>query len=116
MEILSSIIAGGATSNHVSKNGLGDTSQSFFALDYGMFGDKAAMRESLSTLLQELRDSAKAEGRTRIYTSGEMEVDSRREKLANGIPVNDSTLAELRTVGSELGLDFDAMVSVKATE
>ena len=66
--------------------------------------------------LQELRDSAKAEGRTRIYTSGEMEVDSRREKLANGIPVNDSTLAELRTVGSELGLDFDAMVSVKATE
>ena len=116
VEILSSIIAGGATSNHVSKNGLGDTSQSFFALDYGMFGDKAAMRESLSTLLQELRDSAKAEGRTRIYTSGEMEVDSRREKLANGIPVNDSTLAELRTVGSELGLDFDAMVSVKATE
>lgn len=65
VEILSSIIAGGATSNHVSKNGLGDTSQSFFALDYGMFGDKAAMRESLSTLLQELRDSAKAEGRTR---------------------------------------------------
>ena len=108
--------AGGATSNHVSKNGLGDTSQSFFALDYGMFGDKAAMRESLSTLLQELRDSAKAEGRTRIYTSGEMEVDSRNEKLKNGIPVNDSTLAELRTVGGELGLDFDAMVSVKAAE
>ena len=116
VEILSSIIAGGATSNHVSKNGLGDTSQSFFALDYGMFGDKAAMRESLSTLLQELRDSAKAEGRTRIYTSGEMEVDSRNEKLKNGIPVNDSTLAELRTVGGELGLDFDAMVSVKAAE
>ena len=108
--------AGGATSNHVSKNGLGDTSQSFFALDYGLFGDKAAMRESLSTLLQELRDSAKAEGRTRIYTSGEMEVDSRSEKLKNGIPVNDSTLAELRTVGGELGLDFDAMVSVKAAE
>ena len=116
VEILSSIIAGGATSNYVSKNGLGDTSQSFFALDYGMFGDKAAMRESLSTLLQELRDSAKAEGRTRIYTSGEMEVDSRNEKLKNGIPVNDSTLAELRTVGGELGLDFDAMVSVKAAE
>ena len=116
VEILSSIIAGGATSNHVSKNGLGDTSQSFFALDYGMFGDKAAMRESLSTLLQELRDSAKAEGRTRIYTSGEMEVDSRNEKLKNGIPVNDSTLTELRTVGGELGLDFDAMVSVKAAE
>ena len=116
VEILSSIIAGGATSNHVSKNGLGDTSQSFFALDYGLFRDKAAMRESLSTLLQELRDSANAEGRTRIYTSGEMEVDSRSEKLKNGIPVNDSTLAELRTVGSELGLDFDAMVSVRAAE
>ena len=69
VEILSSIIAGGATSNHVSKNGLGDTSQSFFALDYGMFGDKAAMRESLSTLLQELRDSAKAEGLVSVLSA-----------------------------------------------
>lgn len=114
VEILSSITRR-RTSNRDQER-LGDTSQSFFALDYGMFGDKAAMRESLSTLLQELRDSAKAEGRTRIYTSGEMEVDSRNEKLKNGIPVNDSTLAELRTVGGELGLDFDAMVSVKAAE
>ena len=36
--------------------------------------------------------------------------------MENGIPVNDSTLAELRTVGGEPGLDFDAMVSVKAAE
>ena len=74
------------------------------------------LRDACSDGRFQYPDSAKAEGRTRIYTSGEMEVDSRNEKLKNGIPVNDSTLAELRTVGGELGLDFDAMVSVKATE
>ncbi len=113
VEVLSSILAGGHTSNHVASNGLGDTSQSFFALNVDMlFGNGDAMRENLSVLLQELRDSKKAAGRDRIYTPGEMEVYSREDKLKNGVPVNDSTLEELRTVGAELGLDFDAMVPV----
>ena len=112
VEILSSILAGGNTSNHVASNGLGDTSQSFFAIDLKMFGDPDDMRARLSTLMQELRDSDKADGRDRIYTPGEMEVYSREDKLKNGIPVNDSTLAELRGIAEELGMDFDAMVEV----
>ena len=113
VEILSSILAGGNTANHVAPNGLGDTSQSFFALDLGkLFGDQGAMRENLSTLLRELRESPKADGRDRIYTPGEMEVYSKEDKLKNGIPVNDSTLAELRTIAAELDMDFDALVPV----
>ena len=77
-----------------------------------MFGDPDDMRARLSTLMQELRDSDKADGRDRIYTPGEMEVYSREDKLKNGIPVNDSTLAELRGIAEELGMDFDAMVEV----
>ena len=80
------------------------------------FGDPAAIKEHFSKYLQELRDAPKADGQERIYTHGEKEVAAVKRIMENGIPVNDSTLAELRTVGGELGLDFDAMVSVKAAE
>ena len=43
---------------------------------------------------------------TRIYTSGEMEVDSRNEKLKNGIPVNDNTMVEVLDLCNYLGMDF----------
>lgn len=112
VEIMSSIIAGGNTSNHVARNGQGDTSQSFFAIDYGMFGDKEDQKGRLSVLLQELRDCPKADGRSRIYTPGEMEAASREDKLKNGIPASDATVAELRSIGAYFGMDFDAMVPV----
>jgi len=107
VEIATSIFSGGVTSNHIDHSGNGQTAESFFALDYGMFGDKKEMKKNLSVLLQELRDSAKAEGQTRIYTHGEKEVESKAEKLKNGIPVNEKTLAELRMIGETLGLQFD---------
>ena len=44
------------------------------AIDYGMFGEKKEIEASLSKYLQELRDSAKAEGQERIFTHGEKEV------------------------------------------
>lgn len=106
VEIATSIFAGGVTSNHIGHSGNGETAESFFALDYGMFGDKAEMKRNLSTLLQELRDCAKAEGKERIYTHGEKELESKAEKLENGIPVNEKTLAELKMIGGHLGVDF----------
>lgn len=112
VEAMSSVIAGGNSSAHVTQNGVGDTSQSFFAIDLRLFGDKEAQKERLSVLLQELRDSQKAEGRKAIYTPGEMEVYSREDKRKNGIPANDATIAELREIGTALGIDFDSMVTI----
>lgn len=112
VETLSSILAGGNTSNHLKHNGLGDTSHSFFAIDYGIFGDKAAQRAGLSRLLQGLRDSPKAEGRDRILTPGEIESEVKADRLQNGIPVNDATLKELRGIAEYFHLNFDEMVPV----
>ena len=110
VEALSSVIAGGHASAHVASNGVGDTSQSFFAIDLSLFGDKEEQIARLSTLLQELRDSPKAEGKKAIYTPGEMEVYSREDKLKNGIPANDATVGELRSIAEHFGMDFDALV------
>ena len=94
-EIFTGILSGGDTSPHVKNGGMGDTSFGFFALDYGLFGDKKTIRARVSTLLQELRDSAKADGHNRIYTHGEIETESMREKMKNGIPASEKTIEEL---------------------
>lgn len=109
-EIFTGILSGGDTSPHVKNGGMGDTSFGFFALDYGLFGDKKAIRARVSTLLQELRDSARADGRDRIYTHGEPEIESEREKKEHGIPASEKTVEELIRIGRDMGLDYAGFV------
>jgi LDH2 family malate/lactate/ureidoglycolate dehydrogenase len=107
VEMFTSVFAGGTTSPHVKKSGNADTSFCIWAIDYGIFGDKKEIKKRMSTLLQELRESPKADGQSRIYTHGELETESEREKLKTGIPVNEKTLAELKMIGEKHGLDFN---------
>ncbi len=107
VELFTSIFAGGTTSPHVKNSGNADTSFCLWAIDYGIFGDKKEIKNRMSQLLQELRESPKADGRDRIYTHGEIEVESMREKLKSGIPVNEKTLEELKMIGGQHGLDFN---------
>lgn len=106
VELFTSILAGGTTAPHVKNSGNSDTSFCFWAIDYGIFGDKSAIRQNMSTLLTELRASPRAAGQERIYTHGEKEFESRIEKLKTGIPVNEKTLSEMRRISTELDVPF----------
>ena len=106
VELFTAIFAGGTTSPHVRNSGNADTSFCFWAVDYGIFGDKKEIKARMSTLLRELRESPKADGHDRIYTHGEKEVESKAEKLKNGIPVNVKTVDEMKMIGETVGLDF----------
>ena len=108
VELFSAIFSGGNTSPHVTNSGNADTSFCLWAIDYGIFGDKKIIKQRISDLLQELRDSPKADGYSRIYTPGEKESESKTEKLKDGIPVSEKTLAELRQIGEKLKLDFNS--------
>lgn len=107
VEMFTSIFAGGTTAPHVKNSGNADTSFCFWAIDYGMFGDKAEIKARMSELLQELRESPKADGCDRIYTHGEKELESMAEKLVTGIPANEKTVAELKEIGRTVGLCFE---------
>ena len=107
VEMFTSIFAGGTTSPHVKNSGNADTSFCFWAIDYGIFGDKKEIKDRMSLLLKELRESPKADGCDRIYTHGEKEVESMAEKLKIGIPANEKTIAELREIGNVVGLNYD---------
>jgi LDH2 family malate/lactate/ureidoglycolate dehydrogenase len=68
-----------------------------------MFGDKAEIEASLSKYLQEIRDSAKAEGQDRIYIHGEKEAEAKERVLAQGVYLNDKTYAEMQMIAEYTG-------------
>ena len=68
-----------------------------------MFGDKTAIEASLSKYLQEVRDSAKAEGQERIYIHGEKEYEARDGVVKNGVYLNDKTYAEMQMIAEYTG-------------
>jgi len=105
-ELFTGIFSGGLTSDRVNR-GIGEGTgicQYFMAIDYGIFGDKAAIRCEFSEYLSRIRDSAKAEGCERIYTHGEKEAEMRVLRREKGIPVNDKTMQELRNIGRGMPL------------
>ena len=55
--------------------------------------------------IKALRDSEKAPGYARIYTPGEKAHEAQKDRLKNGIPVEANTLAELRRIAAELGIE-----------
>lgn len=104
-EIFCSILSMGLTSNHTHIGGKGGTCHGFIVIDPKIFGDVGDIKEHLSTFLQELRESPKSEGATRIYTHGEKEIIAKADRLENGIAVNINTVAEMFDMCQYVGLD-----------
>ncbi|GIM27687.1 malate dehydrogenase [Clostridium polyendosporum] len=107
VELFTAILSGGLTANYTHMNNVGGTCHWFFAVDYGIFGDKKVIEAGMSKYLQELRDSDKAEGQDRIYTHGEKEIEAYNDRLANGILVNENTLEEIRNMCNYLDLSVN---------
>lgn len=104
VELFTGILSGGATAERIYRTGSGSgICQSFIAVDYGLFGDKAKIRADFSGYLEKIRSSARADGCERIYTHGEKEVESRRIRREKGIPVNEKTIQELREIAADIG-------------
>ena len=107
VDLFSAVISGGLTSNYVNrKPGVNGICHYFMAVDYGIFGDKTAIKASMSKFLQELRDSKKAEGQSRIYTHGEKELETMAKRKNTQIPVNAKTLEEMKNIAAKLGVAF----------
>jgi len=114
-EIFSSIISLGTTSNYCMK-GRSGICHFFAAINPAIFGDAEAIKEHLSTYLRELRESPLADGHDRIYTHGEKEIFAIADRMANGIQVNEKTVAEMRDLAQHLGMDVVAYLGEKALE
>jgi len=107
VDLFSAVISGGLTSNHVNrKPDHTGICHYFMAIDYGIFGDKTSIKAGMSKFLQELRDSKKAEGHSRIYTHGEKEAQLMEQRIKGQIPVNEKTYEEMKKIAGMLNVEF----------
>lgn len=110
-ELFTAIAAGGPPSHRTYRiPRKAQTSQCFWAMDYGVFGEKAEIRENFSRMLRELREEPKAQGQSRIYIHGEKEIESERRMLLEGVPVNQRTFEELTAIAASQGIDAGAYI------
>ncbi|MDR2952817.1 MAG: Ldh family oxidoreductase [Treponema sp.] len=107
VDLFTAVLSGGLTSNYVNiQPGHTGICHCFIAVDYGIFGDKETIKAGMSKFLQELRDSKKAEGQSRIYTHGEKEAELMARRLNGEIPINEKTLEEMRAIAEEQAILF----------
>ena len=116
VELFSSILSGGLTSDMTNKGGKGGICHGFIVIDPKIFGDPAAIKAHLSEFLDKLRNSPKAEGQPRIYTHGEKEKEAMADRLKNGIEVNVNTVAEMRDLAEYLKMDVVDYLGEEATK
>lgn len=102
-EIMTSVLSGGVSA--IRKKDTGDTSQCFYAIDPGLFGEKDEMKKRLTTLIEEIHGAKKAKGQEHIWIPGEKEFLKAKQRKEKGIPINDKTIVELNDIATELGIE-----------
>ncbi len=83
-----------------------DVGSIFAALSIEGFMDLDQFKRSIDTALREIKASAKADGVERIYVPGEIEFETRAERLAKGIPIPEQVVTDFIRVGRELDVPF----------
>ena len=105
VEALTGVLAQGLTANEMLGPHGDHTSHFFLAFDPGLFGEREEIRARMGEYMNVLRGSARAPGCARVYTPGDKAFAAQEERLQNGVPVEEQTLAELEKIAAELGIN-----------
>jgi LDH2 family malate/lactate/ureidoglycolate dehydrogenase len=81
-----------------------NTGQAIAAIDPAAFGDPAAFRAAVDTLVRDLRASEKMPGHDRIWLPGEQSHERRIAYARDGIPIPPALAAALDKLAGELGV------------
>lgn len=83
-----------------------DIGSMFMAISIDSFIDPAEFKAGVDKALREIKACALAEGAERIYIPGEIEFETKEERLANGIPLPKEVVRDFVALGQELGIPF----------
>ena len=81
-----------------------NTGQAVAAIDPAAFGDPAAFRAAVDTLIRDLRASERMPGHDRIWLPGEQSHERRIAYARDGIPIPPALAAALDKLAGELGV------------
>jgi len=85
-----------------------DVGSVFAAINIESFMALPEFKAAMDKAIREIKTSVKAEGVPRIYIPGEIELETKAERLKNGIPIPDAVVQDFTALGKELGLPFPA--------
>jgi len=83
-----------------------DVGSIFAAINVQSFMDLPEFKAGMDKAIREIKTSTKAEGVKRIYIPGEIEFETKAERLKNGIPIPEAVVKDFAALGKELGVPF----------
>jgi len=79
----------------------------FGALRVDYFRPLQDFKRDMDDLIRRLKNSAKAEGQTRIFVHGEKEFELEEKYRKEGIPLYFKVYEDLKAIAAEVGVKFD---------
>jgi len=87
--------------DHLSRT---NTGQAILVIDLKAFGDPAAFKAQVDTLVRDIRNSERMDGVKRIWLPGEQSHQRRLQYGAEGIPISAGVITDLAALAAELGV------------
>jgi len=81
----------------------------FGAMNVEAFMPKDEFKERMDSMLQGLKQSPKAQGLNRIYYAGEIEAETEKLRLVEGIPIHWKVYETLKKLGDETGVKMNIL-------
>jgi len=106
-ELLGGALAGQWTMQPGSNRGFGAAVNNMLSvvIDPDAFGGREGFEAEAEAMLDYIRSTAPAEGVDRVRLPGDPERESTARRLADGIPIDDATWAQIREAGLSVGVD-----------
>lgn len=106
VEILTAVLAGGTLSADQQRPGKQGISHFFMAIDPTAFGDAEVIQSSLVEMMERIRNLSSADGEA-VIVPGDKEIINYHKNLSEGIPVEESTLSEIRQIATRLDVSVE---------
>jgi LDH2 family malate/lactate/ureidoglycolate dehydrogenase len=104
LDIMAGVLSGGRFGKGL---GTGGSAQLFQALDIEHFSSLGDFTARMEELIQQIKGSALAPGSKGIFFPGEIEYNLKKDRLANGLPLDQFVRGELKREAESLGLAYD---------
>ncbi|MDD3776746.1 MAG: Ldh family oxidoreductase [Actinomycetota bacterium] len=110
VDILCGALSGAANLTHVGfphEPRESDVSHFFMAINIESFRPLIDFKKQMDTLIEELKQSPKAQGQDRIFVAGEKEFENEEYNQKHGIPLLVNVVRDLEKNGQKIGVPFN---------
>ncbi|MCC7364438.1 MAG: Ldh family oxidoreductase [Dehalococcoidia bacterium] len=83
----------------------------FAAWRIDAFRDVDGFKADMKRMVDHLRTLRPLPGIDRVRVAGDPEFEAREDRLANGVPLDEETIEQLKTLATDLGLEFPAPIA-----